>query len=80
MTVDKKYTIKKITDIFKIPNESFDDFLIDFREFYKVGNSMTALIDGVSDVLGVKAKYIPQKMVWTDDKKHNVHIKIGVKQ
>ena len=76
MNLPKTYTIEKIADIFEIPEESFEDFLIDFKEFYNVGRNMTDLIYGAAKIIGTTVEVLPQKMVWTDDKRHDVKVTI----
>lgn len=73
---ERKYTIEKISDIFQIPKDSFADFLVDLESFYDVGRNMTNLIHGASKVIGVNVEALPQKMVWTDDKRHDAAITI----
>ena len=76
MSKSKTYTIEKIADIFNIPKDSFADFLNDFEQFYEVGKNMTDLIHGAAKIVGTTVEVLPQKMVWTDDKKHDFKITI----
>lgn len=75
-----RYEIEKITDIFQIPEEGFDDFLVDLRAYYSFGKHMTALIDEVAAVGGVKTKTVPQKFTWIDNGKHDATIKLVLKE
>lgn len=75
MTANSKgdrYEIEKITDIFAIPEERFNDFLADFKAYYLLGKSTSQLLDSVAAVVGIKSKSAPGKMVWIDDGKHDV--------
>lgn len=74
--MNNKYEIEKITDILAIPEESFDDFLIDLKSYYQFGRSMPQLIDNVAEVSGIQTKTVLQKMTWIDDKKHDATINL----
>jgi len=76
MSVPKRYEIEKITDIFQIPEESIDDFLVDLKSFYHFGNHMGMLIDSVAEVGGLKTQTVTKKMTWIDDSKHDAKIYI----
>ncbi len=75
----QEYKIQKITDIFLIPEDKFDDFLIDFKAYYHYGKSLASLIDVVAKAKGMDTKTIPQHMIWIDDGKHDAKIRITPK-
>lgn len=70
----KRYEIEKIADIFNVPEESIDSFLVDLKTYYTLGKSVPELIAEVAAISGVKTKTMPQKMVWIDDGKHDATI------
>lgn len=72
--MSKRYEIDKITDIFKIPEDKFEDFLVDFKSYYQFGLHLTTLIDEVAKAGGMVTNTVPQKMVWIDDGKHDAKI------
>ena len=72
--MSKRYTIEKITDIFDIPEDKIDDFLVDFRSYYDLGRPMADLIKEVAKTGGVDVDVLPLKMVWIDDDKHDATI------
>lgn len=76
--MSKRYEMKQITDIFDIPEGSFDDFLVDLKAYYQMGRSLPALLEEVADAADIKAKVLPQHMVWIDDGKHDATAKITV--
>jgi len=76
--MSKRYTIEKITDIFQIPEDRFDDFLVDFKSYYQMGQSFPGLLEAVAKVGGIEANVIPQHMVWVDDGKHDATVKLSV--
>lgn len=56
-----RYEIEKITDIFQVPEESFDRFLVDLSAYYHFGKNFTKVIDEFAAIGGVKTKTTPQK-------------------
>lgn len=76
----KKYKVEKITDVFAIPQDRFDDFLVDLKTYRQLGEDFSSLIDAVSDINGIKTKTIPQYMVWIDDGKHDAKITLIPKE
>ena len=72
--MSKRYEIEKITDIFQIPEDKFDDFLEDFKTYYSFGIHMTKLIDAIAATGGIKTETVPQKMTWIDDGKHDATV------
>ncbi len=72
--MSKRYDIEKITDIFAIPEDKFDEFLVDFKAYYQFGKNVSALIDEIAKTGGISTETIPQKMTWIDDGKHDAKI------
>ena len=73
-TAGTRYDIEKITDVFQIPEDKFEAFLVDFKNYYQIGLDMSKLIDEVAKVGGIDTKTLPQKMTWIDDDRHDVKI------
>lgn len=72
-----RYEIEHISDIFKIPEDRFDDFLVDFKSFYLLGKPMAELIETIADEAAkLQVKSTIQKMAWIDDGKHDVKINL----
>lgn len=80
MATPKRYTIEKITDIFDIPKNRFDDFLVDFKSYYELGRPMADLIREVAKTGGVNVDVLPLKMTWIDDGKHDATIILQTKE
>lgn len=74
MATPKRYTIDKITDIFQIPPERFDAFLVDFKSYYELGQPFADLIKEVAKTGGINVDVIPMEMTWIDDNEHNATI------
>lgn len=77
MSEPKRYTIERITDIFEIPEDRFKDFLTDFESYYRIGLPMADLIKVAAEAGGIEVEVLPMKMVWVDDGKHDVTLKIS---
>ena len=75
--MSKRYTIEKISDIFQIPEDRFDDFLVDFKSYYNMGQPMAKLIKEVAKTGGVAVDVLPMHMVWVDDGKHDAKVIIN---
>ena len=78
--MSKQYRIEKITDIFDIPEDRFDDFLEDFKTYYQQGNAWPELLENIAKVGGMDAKVLIGPMVWIDDDKHNIRVKISAEE
>lgn len=74
--MSKEYTVKQITDIFQIPEDKFEEFLVDFKAYYHYGKSFAGLIDVVAKAKGIETQTIPQHMIWIDDGKHDAKLRI----
>lgn len=61
MTEQKQYIIENITDILQVPKDSFADFIVDLTNFYN---------------FRFENNIIPNRIIWTDDKRHDITIKI----
>ena len=75
-TEPKRYRVERITDIFGIPEESIDDFLVDLKSFYQLGKPMAKLVDEIAALDGLKTETVPQFMIWIDDGKHDARLVI----
>lgn len=77
--MSKRYKIDKITDIFEIPKDKFDDFLVDFRAYYETGHDMAQLLTITGEVLKTPVEVIKGGMTWIDDERHDISVKISTK-
>lgn len=71
MATPKRYTIEKISDVFQIPADKFDAFLVDFKTYYELGAPMAELLKDVADTGGINVEVVPLHMTWIDDGKHD---------
>lgn len=76
---DKRYKLTKIADLFEIPTERFDDFMVDLKMWHSAGRATKQLIDTIAEVVGEEAPKDPITMVWIDDGKHEGKIIIKKK-
>lgn len=60
-----------IADILQIPEDRFDDFLIDLAKWHSACRNFTNLINTIAEAVGEEAPGQPAKMVWIDDGKHD---------
>lgn len=75
--MSERYEITHISDVLAIPEDKFEEFLVDFRSFYAVSKPMAQLIETIADeVTKVQIKSSIEKMVWIDDGKHDATIKL----
>jgi len=72
--MSKRYKIENIADVFNIPEDRFDDFLVDFASFYHIGGGMADLTEALAEAGGIKAKAAPSYFVWIDDGKHEATV------
>jgi len=75
--MSKEYEIKRINYIFQIPEDKFDEFLVDFKAYYHFGRGFSSLVDTVAEATGVITKTAPQHMTWIDDGKHDAKIRFN---
>lgn len=67
----KRYELN-IADLLQIPEESFDNFLIDLKKWHRAARSTLNLLNTLAEATGEKD--VPPavtKMVWIDDGKHD---------
>ncbi len=73
----KRYKLEHISDIFLIPKDKFDGFLVDFRAYYETGNDMAELLTATGQALKTPIEVIKGGMTWIDDDRHDINIKIA---
>lgn len=78
--MSKRYTIEKITDILDIPEDRFDDFLVELKTYYELSRPWAELIKETAEISGFSVDVVPMKMVWNDDGKRNVTVKLTTPQ
>jgi hypothetical protein len=72
----KTYKIEKITDIFEIPRDRFDDFLVDFKAYYEAGFDIAELLTVTGKALKIPAEVVKGGMTWIDDGRNDIKIQI----
>jgi hypothetical protein len=78
MSDGKRYEIEKIEDILVIPEESFDDFLVDLKEYYNIQHDFKKLAKDVEGIFGEGSIRTESKFIWIDDGKHERKVTVKV--
>lgn len=78
MSDGKRYEIEKIQDIAAIPEESFDAFLVDLKEYYTMQRAANTVTDGINKIFGAGSITVVQKFTWVDDGKHEHKVTVAV--
>lgn len=73
---NKKFTLKLMSDMFAIPEERFDEFLVDLRKWHKIGKSFDGVVQSISKAVGEKMPDDYMTMHWLDDGIHEGKTKI----
>lgn len=80
---DKDTTLDEYTldigDLLKIPEDRFDDFVIDLKKWHKSVKATVDTINEVAKAIG-EPPVVLGTMRWIDDGKHNGKITIEVKE
>ena len=71
----KRYEIRHINDIFSVPEDRFDDFLVDLKSFYTLAKPMCDLVDTTAQTVGLNVSTMPESFTWIDDGKHDATIR-----
>jgi len=74
--MNKEYTIKHISDILDIPEETFDDFLVDLKTVYEVSKNHREVMLILGDESS-NSEFMPQ-VIWIDDGKHDTEINLRI--
>lgn len=73
---NKKYSLKLMVDMFAIPEDRFDEFLVDLRKWHKIGTGFNNVVQSVAKAVGVKMPEDYMTMRWLDDGIHDGDTKI----
>ena len=73
---NKQFTLKLMTDMFAIPEDRFEEFLIDLRKWHKIGKSFSEVLSTIADATGEELPEDYMTMRWTDDGIHEGKTKI----
>lgn len=76
MITHKTYKLKLMTDMFDIPSDRFEEFLIDLRQWHQFGGAFANLLNATAEAM---AEPLPEEfmtMHWTDDGKHDGEVKV----
>jgi hypothetical protein len=77
MSEPKRYELETMADLFKIPLSRFDDFMVDLKEWRKLGKQTTNMLNSFAKALGEPPVKAGIKMHWIDDGKHDKKIIIA---
>jgi len=75
---NKLYELRLMADMLAIPEDRFDEFLIDLKKWHIVAKGFDDLFKAVSDVAGEKVPKDYMIMRWTDDSIHSGPVKINI--
>ena len=77
---NKTYVLKLITDMYEIPEDRFDDFVIQLKKWHKETKAFKDLLETLNKVTGepMPAEYGTLK--WIDDGIDEGHTKVNIMQ
>lgn len=64
-----KYELE-ISNLLQIPEDRFDDFIIDLKKWHSSARKTVQVINAIADAIGQSQAQLA-KMVWIDDGKHD---------
>jgi len=67
-----------MVDMFQIPEDRFEEFLIDLRQWHKIGGAFNNLAQSIGKAVGETLPDEYMVMRWIDDSKHGGDIKISI--
>lgn len=69
---NKRYKLN-LQDLLSIPEDRFDDFLVDLKTWHKAVRDFIGLIDATGKAKGMSTEDMLKatKLVWIDDGKHD---------
>ena len=74
--MEKVYIIEHISDILDIPEDKFEDFLIDFKKCYDISKNLREITLILGDETDNKT-FMP-RMEWIDDGKHDSTVEVNL--
>lgn len=66
----KRYELKNIGDLLNIPEDKFDEFLVDLKKWHKAARAARNMAGAIAEAAGEKLPANAITMVWIDDGKH----------
>lgn len=78
--MSKDYKLKYMIDMFQIPPERFDEFIIDLKKWHKFGSAFHDLAKAIEKV--VPNEELPpdyMTMRWIDDGIHDGDVKVKIR-
>lgn len=75
----KRYDISHITDIFAIPEDKWEDFVVDLKAYYDFGHTLPQLFEEIAKAGGIAARSEMGTFTWIDDGKHKATVHIDAK-
>lgn len=77
---NKTYELKLMTDMYEIPADRFDDFIIQLKKWHKETSGLAELIKIVNEIAGEKMPEEYGTLKWTDDGIDEGHTTVNVVQ
>lgn len=63
----KTYSMKLVSDMLKIPEDRFDEFLVQLKKWHSFGRTLTSFVETVHEVVGEKLPEEFMTIRWIDD-------------
>ena len=75
---NKTYVLKHVTDMYEIPEDRFDDFVIQLKKWHKETKSLKDMLEALNKVVGEKLPEEYGTLKWTDDGIEEGHTKVNI--
>ncbi len=69
---NKTYVLSLMVDMFKIPDDRFDEFLIDLKQWHEFGRGFDDIVQTFAKATKETPPKDYMKMKWLDDGKHGM--------
>lgn len=77
---NKDFQLKFMSDMLDIPEDRFDEFLIDLKKWHNFGSNFKNLVAGVASAVGEELPDEFMTMRWLDDGIHSGKVVVNVKE
>lgn len=74
----KTYRLKLMVDMFQIPEERFEEFLIDLKKWHSFGQKFNDLVQTIGKAVDEQIPADYMTMRWTDDGIHDGPTKVVI--
>lgn len=75
---NKTYTLKLMTDMYEIPEDRFDDFIIQLKKWHKETRSIKDLLETLGKTMGMELPEEYGILKWLDDGIEEGHTKVNI--